>query len=254
MEKRRLFLDEYVRDLMRRRAEEPRTEDLENEYYARRGQGLTSPASELPKEELKLQQMNIMGQNMMRIAASVPERKKPLLLRRFFKHKRNQVVEVYSKHGGDALRTLGKVNAIGRDFVTLTTLSRRVWLPFASIESANAPFGLPDVPSSHQHLVIDEELRRKLITRFGETVAKRDVLIQQFFEESLLTHLQTRRGTRVEVLVRDGSRVKGRVEACENGVLELRSWRTGAAVRVEEIAMVRTMRWWQWLPIFQKRF
>ena len=68
----------------------------------------------------------------------------------------------------------------------LKTLFTRFGFPIA-IHSAKSPFGIPDVPGTHQHMIVDEELRRKLLTNFGDTVSGKEILKQQFFEELLET-------------------------------------------------------------------
>ena len=40
--------------------------------------------------------------------------------------------------------------------------------------SAKSPFGLPDLPGTHQHVAVDKELRRNLLTNFGETVSGKE--------------------------------------------------------------------------------
>lgn len=247
MEKKPIRLDQYVRQLWEKRRQEPITEDIINDLARQDGQGLTSPPGEEPTEELKIIQESIMRQNMLSIGNALPHRKKVMMLRQFFKHKRNQLVEVFSKNAEVAVRTTGKVSVIGRDFVGLTTLRERIWIPYHAIRSANVPFGLPDVPTTHQHIVFDEELRRNLLTRFGETVAKRDELMQRFFEESLQTHLHTWRGMRVEVIA-SGEKMSGKIRRTENGQLVIKQWQEEVAIPLAEITCLRTWRWLQLLP------
>ena len=61
------------------------------------------------------------------------------------------------------------------------------------------PFGFPSYSNTHQHFIYDNQLQQKLVLQFGETVAKREALIKQFFEESLQTNLNSWRGMWVEV-------------------------------------------------------
>lgn len=163
--------------------------------------GFTSPASSLPLYELKMLQEYIHGANLKNLGSSLPHYKNQMMLLKFFKHKKNQVVEVYSRNGEEVIHTFGKVNTIGRDFVMLKTLYRRIWIPYHAIHSAKTPIGTPDLPSSHQHVVYDEELKRKLLNNFGEYVAGKEVLKQQFFEESLVTNLKSWQGTILNIYV-----------------------------------------------------
>ena len=81
----------------------------------------------------------------------------------------------------------------------LTNLKKRIWIPYTAIESATIPFGFPSYSNTHQHFIYDNQLQQKLVLQFGETVAKREALIQQFFEESLQTNLNSWKGMWVEV-------------------------------------------------------
>ncbi|RLL43851.1 hypothetical protein D8M04_13155 [Oceanobacillus piezotolerans] len=159
----------------------------------------TSPASSLPLHELKMLQNYIHGANLQNLSATLPNNKKQLILINFFRAKRNQLVEVYSRNGEEVIHTRGKVNVIGRNFVMLKTLFTRTWIPYQAIHSAKTPFNTPDVPDTHQHVAIDEELRRKLLTNFGETVAGKETLRQKFYEESLETNLKTWKGTKLTI-------------------------------------------------------
>ncbi|HZG75538.1 MAG TPA: hypothetical protein VEZ72_06735, partial [Paenibacillus sp.] len=174
-------------------------------------EGLTSPASKLPSFELKMLQQHIHGANLQRLGESLPHRKKEITLVRFLKHRRNQPVEVFYRVGEASRGLIGKVNGIGRDFASLTTLRERVWIPYASIESAQTPFGLPEVSGTHQHVLLDDRLRARLLADFGRTVAGQEALRRQFFEESLWSNLKAWRGLRVEVSM-DEERCVGRIE------------------------------------------
>ena len=107
------------------------------------------------------------------------------MLKQFFKTKRNQQVVVSSVIKDVTVTTEGKVATIGRDFVMVTDLKKRIWIPYTAIESATIPFGHPTYSDSQQHFIYDNQLQQKLVLQFGETVAKREELIRQFFEESL---------------------------------------------------------------------
>lgn len=161
--------------------------------------GYTSPASSLPLHELKMLQQYIHGVNLQNLGTKLPHSKKQMMLIKFFKMKKNQLVEVYSRNGEEVIYTVGKVNTIGRNFVMLKTLFRRIWIPYAAIHSAKSPFGIPDVPNIHQHNVIDVELRKKLLVNFGEVVSSKEVLRQQFYEELLETNLKSWKRTNLTI-------------------------------------------------------
>ena len=172
----------------------------ENEYpELEKDGGYTSPASSLPLHELKMLQEYIHGVNLQNLGAKLPHYKQQMILLKFFKMKKNQLVEVYSRNGEEVIHTIGKVNTVGRNFVMLKTLFTRIWIPYAAIHSAKSPFGLPDVPSVHQHNVIDEELRNKLLVNFGEVVSGKEVLRQQFYEELLETNLKSWKRTNLTI-------------------------------------------------------
>lgn len=169
----------------------------------------TSPASSLPLYELKMLQEYIHGVNLQNLGNHLPHYKKQLMLVKFFKLKKNQVVEVFSRDGEEVIKTVGKVNIAGRNFVMIKTLFTRIWIPYHAIHSAKTPFGIPDLPSGHQHVIYDVELRRRILTNFGETVSGKEILKQQFFEESLNTHLALWIGTRVAIYA--GKTSKGKL-------------------------------------------
>jgi len=172
----------------------------ENEYpELRKEDRYTSPASSKPLHELKMLQEYIHSVNLQNLGTTLPHYKQQMILLKFFKSKKNQLVEIYSRHNDEVIHTVGKVSVVGRDFVLLRTLLTRIWIPFRAIHSAKTPFGLPDMPSTHQNVIIDEELRRKLLTNFAVTVAEKQTLRQQFFEELLLTNLKSWIGTKLTI-------------------------------------------------------
>lgn len=241
MTKEPKHLDQYLRELREKREREIISEDAANELSAQRGQGLTSPAAEVSTEELKLLKESIMVQNLSRMGQALPARRRAMMLRTFFKHKRNMTVEVFVRVGEHPLDTLGKVTAVGRDFVGLSTLRERLFIPYAAIESARVPFGTPDVSYTHQHLILDEKLRRQLLTSFGETVAKREELVRQFFEESLETHLQGWTGTRAEVIA-EGRSLAGTLRGAQGGVLTVKTRNGPVKIPLAKITLLRTLR------------
>lgn len=181
----------------------------------------TSPASSLPLYELKMLQEYIHGVNLQNLRNSLPKYKKHLMLLKFFKHKKNQVVEVFSKNNESIFHTVGKVKTVGRDFVMVQTLFTRNWIPYDSIQSAKTPFGIPDVPSTHQHVVYDEELRRKLLTDFGNTVSGKETLRQQFYEELLETNLKAWKKTKL--FIYKHTVFKGKLIKVQHGKLYFRN-------------------------------
>lgn len=183
--------------------------------------GYTSPASSLPLHELKMLQEYIHGVNLQNLGAILPNSKKQMILSKFFKMKKNQLVEVYSRNGEEVIHTIGKVSTVGRNFVMLKTLFTRIWIPYASIHSAKSPFGIPDVPNVHQHNVIDAELRRKLLINFGEVVSGKEVLRQQFYEELLETNLKSWKRTNLTIYA--DKIIKGQVNEVSLGKISLKN-------------------------------
>ncbi|MDT8861060.1 hypothetical protein N0O92_12525 [Alkalihalobacillus sp. MEB130] len=252
MKRSDMRLDEYTNLLWQQRKKETINESAENLVSLKNGKGLTSPSSELPTEELKMLQQYMHRSNLINMGKALPEGKKALVLRKFFKHKRNQQVEVFVNTDKEPIHFLGKVNTIGRDFVTLITLKDRIWIPFANIESAKVPYGLPEVSSTHQHFAYDEKLRTKLITRFSETVANKDVLIQQFFEESLQTNLQTWKNTRVQVTTNDRE-IIGKIIESKDGKILLKCGKDQRAISINDIILVKTVRLFNFLSLLGKQ-
>jgi hypothetical protein len=187
---------DYLKNLLEDRKNEVRNLDPIHEV----GNQITSPPSATPLEENKIIAEYLEQKNLQTLANAVPEFKKTLILKKFFKMKRNQEVIVYIEHQGTTKETSGKVNAIGRDFVILTNLKDRIWIPYKTILTANSPSGVPTYENAHQNFIYDNDLKRKLTTNFGETVAKRDVLIHQFFEESLRGNLERWKGVWVKAV------------------------------------------------------
>jgi hypothetical protein len=186
---------EYIKVLLEKRKHEIRQIDPIHEA----GNHITSPPGAAPLEENKFIANYIEQRNLHTVINAVPELKKPLLLKKFFKMKRNQEVIVYIASNGVTSEITGKVSAIGRDFVMLTNLKDRIWVPYLAIQAANIPAGVPTYENSHQNFIYDNDLKWKLMTNFGETVAKRDVLVQQFFEETLMTNLDKWQGLWVKI-------------------------------------------------------
>ncbi len=202
----------------------------------------TSPPSSLPLYELKLLQEYIHGVNLQNLGNHVPRDRKNMMLLKFFRSKRNQLIEVYSRTGEKIIRTLGKVKTVGRNFVMIETLFSRIWLPYQAIHSAKTPFGIPDVHNSHQQVVYDGELRRKLLTNFGQTVSMKETLRQQFFEELLETNLKLWIGTKLSIFTH--KHVQGRVKQVSHGKLHLPG---NEQIRIIDIQYIKQSRWFSFI-------
>lgn len=244
-EERRIRFNEYLEKLKEDRRNEKRKEDIINEFNLKKGEGITSPASLTSTEENRLLMEYMSRSNIFEITERNKERGKILRLMRFFRSKRNQQVEVYSKCGEESLYTEGKVSAIGRDFVMLTNLKDRIWIPYAAIESANIPYGMPNYSNTHQHFIYDNDLQYNLIYNFGETVSKRDVLKQQFYEESLETNLATWNNTWVEVFLVDGETVIGKLEKSSDKEVVLKKFRHEQTVSINKVKYIKTLRFFR---------
>jgi hypothetical protein len=174
------------------------------------------------------------------------------MLKRFFKMKRNQQVVIYTKSGVETIYTLGKVSAIGRDFVMVTNLNERIWLPYHSIESANLPIGIPNFSNSHQYFFYDNDLRRKLLQNFGETVSKKDALIQQFYEESLATNLQSWGKTWVKIRT-DKETVYGKIQNVTKQNLLISLLNEKIEIELKHISAIYTIRFFSLLSVLGKK-
>ncbi|WP_025783609.1 hypothetical protein [Sporosarcina sp. D27] len=209
----------------------------------------SSPTSVGSEEETRILTDYIGQKNMFKIAGFHEPLRKTLTLKKFLKSKRNQQVVINSFVENDqTFRTEGKVAAIGRDFVMLTDLQRRIWIPYVFIETANIPFGFPTYSNPHQHHIYDNQLQRKLMLKFGETVMKREALVQQFFEESLRTNMNSWEGTWVEIVTGQERFVGSIVKTTKNHLL-LKRFSTSISIRLETIQYVSTLRVF---PLFKK--
>ncbi|MGM9945220.1 MAG: hypothetical protein ACI33M_09780 [Lysinibacillus sp.] len=197
----------------------------------------TSPASSLPLHELKMLQEYIHNTNLQNLSTLRPNYRQQMILIKFFKSKKNQLVEVYSRNGEEVIHTVGKVSVVGKNFVILRTLFKRFWIPYTVIHSTKSPFGIPDVPGTHQHTVIDEELRRKLLTNFGVTVAGKEALKQQFFEELLETNLKSWKGTKLKIF--SDQVIVGKISDIHSGKVFLRENRSILINKINYIQQFR---------------
>ena len=180
-------------------------------------------------------------------------RKKTLILKRFFKMKRNQQVAVYTNGVGDIVPILGKVSAVGRDFVMLTNLKERIWLPYHAIASANLPIGIPNYSNSHQYFIYDNDLRRKLLFNFGETVSKRDALTQQFYEESLFTNLRSWKDTWVKVRTSNET-IFGKIMDSDDHTFVISLFNVTKHIAIKDITFVYSIRFFPLVSLLGKDF
>ncbi|MEV9640012.1 hypothetical protein ABZ756_04865 [Mammaliicoccus sciuri] len=210
--------------------------------YSNENPSFSSPTSSVSAEETRILNEHISQQNMFKLIHLYEPHRKTLTLKKFFKMKRNQQVVITTLIEETKTSTIeGKVATIGRDFVMVTNLRKRIWLPFTSIESATIPFGTPTYSNPHQHHIYDNQLREKLILRFGETVTKKDALIQQFFEESIRTNLHSWQGTWVEVKTADQASF-GKIVSTDKEVLTLQLANKMLLIPLIEIQYASTAR------------
>ncbi|OMP66686.1 hypothetical protein [Domibacillus epiphyticus] len=247
--KTRMRLDEYIPVLLEKR----RNEDKSQNEIFETSDGITSPTGAGPTEEIRIFNEYMEQANLLNITNAAPEKRKPLMLKRFFKMKRNQQVIIYSKNGNRTIQTLGKVSAIGRDFVMITNLKERIWIPYHAIESANIPTGVPNFSNTHQHFIYDNNLKQKLLSNFGETVSKRDTLIQLFYEEPLFTNLQSWKSLWLEVqTVKEN--VHGKVHGADPQKLRISFFNEKMEVKIENITSIHSIRFLSLIPLFSRRF
>ncbi|PIC56030.1 hypothetical protein CSV80_16430 [Sporosarcina sp. P12(2017)] len=206
-----------------------------------RNPAFSSPTSNGPEEQTRVLTDYIGQKNLFKIAGIHEPLRKSLTLKKFLKGKRNQQVVITSLDEiNGCLETEGKVAAIGRDFVMLTNLQKRIWIPYTYIETANIPFGFPSYSNAHQHHLYDNQLQQRLTLRFGETVNKREVLVQQFFEESFRTNFLSWKGIRVEVISHEET-ISGKIVNTTKNDLELMRFGTVRKIPLEKIRFVSTL-------------
>lgn len=223
--------------------------EMQTEEQSNSPPSFSSPTSAVSLEETRILTEYNGQKNLFNVVNRDETRRKPLLLKQFFKMKRNQQVIVSSIIEKDVnVTTEGKVATIGRNFVMLTNLQKRIWIPYTAIESANIPFGFPTYSNTHQHFIYDNQLQQKLVLQFGETVAKREALIKQFFEESLQTNLHSWKGMWVEVKTAEQA-FFGKITKTTKKELFLRLFKTEKVIPLNDIRYVSTMRL---LPLWKK--
>ncbi|WNF21040.1 hypothetical protein [Mesobacillus jeotgali] len=228
---------DYLKNLLEQRKHEAGNIDPIHEV----GDRITSPPGATSLEENKIISEYLEQKNLQTLANAVPQFKKSLILKKFFKMKRNQEVIVYMDHQAHIKEIFGKVSAIGRDFVTLTNLKERIWIPYKSVRSANSPSGVPTYEGEHQNFIYDNDLKRKLTTNFGETVAKREVLIQQFYEESLKGNLERYQGVWVKAVLPDET-VIGRIASVSDDCFLLQSYGSKREIAFSDLTYICSAR------------
>ncbi len=113
-----------------------------------------------------------------------PSRRKEIMLSNFFKSHKNQTVKIKIQCREEQKVILAKTDAVGRDFVILTSLLTKYWIPFRAIETAEQPYDQVNIPhQQHQQVVYDEELKQNILLKFGKTVSQKDYLKQQFLNK-----------------------------------------------------------------------
>lgn len=251
---KQVYFQDYVKDLLETRKREEVKEHIYNEYERSQGGGFSSPTTASPTEENRLLIEYMERANLFTISEWALERGKALKLRNFFTSKRFQQIEVLIKSGSTVVGLEGKVSAVGRDFVMLTNLQRRVWVPYSAIESATIPDGVPNYAHTHHHILFDNDLRRKLLTQFGATVARREMLKQQFFQEKLQTNLQSWRESFVNVHFDGNKKEAGKVVRSNSERLSLTLFGEMKKIEWEEIKYIETVRMYSLFTTFFSRF
>ncbi|MGM8212696.1 hypothetical protein ACLIBH_07865 [Virgibacillus sp. W0430] len=252
-EQEKIRFKAYVERLMHEREQEQIKNDVTNEFSAKRGEGLSSPVTVNTTEDNRLLMEYMQRSNLFLIDKHNAQYGKTLKLRRFFKLRRNQLVEIYSIWGEETVYTVGKVSTIGRDFVMLINLKERIWIPYLAVISANIPYGIPNYSNTHQNFMFDNNYRHKLLHRFGETVAKRDVLRQYFFEESLRTNLETWKDTWIELSLSSHATVIGKIRDCNDKKVTITYLGKKEIYELESIQKIKTIRFLTIITIILKK-
>ncbi|QUW23524.1 hypothetical protein JSQ81_08495 [Sporosarcina sp. Marseille-Q4063] len=217
-------------------------------------EAFSSPTSAVSSEETRVLTEYIHQKNLFRVTRKDETLRKPVMLKQFFKMKRHQQVVVSSVINENVtVTTEGKVSTIGRDFVMITDLRKRIWIPYPAIESATIPFGFPTYSDSQQHFIYDNHLQQKLVLQFGDTVAKREELVRQFFEESLQTNLHSWKGLWVEVRTSKKT-CYGKIKNTTKKELFLKLFNKEKAIKLSELQYVSTVRWFAiWRNLLVKK-
>jgi 2-succinyl-5-enolpyruvyl-6-hydroxy-3-cyclohexene-1-carboxylate synthase len=214
---------------------------MHDKYEENAAASFSSPTSAVSSEETRILTEYISQKNLFKITSQDETRRKSLTLKQFFKMKRNQQVVITSAIENDGSKiTEGKVATIGRDFVMVTDVQKRIWIPYKFIDSATIPFGFPTYSNTHQHFIYDNHLQQKLVLQFGETVVKKEALIRQFFEESLQTNLLSWRGMWVEVKTAEKI-VLGKLDKTTTKELFLQLFNTTKSIPLHDIHYISTI-------------
>lgn len=207
----------------------------EEQKFGIHDQNFSSPSSVYSSEEVRIYNEYRDHSNLMNIAKCVPDRKKVLFLKKFLKSKWNQEVTI-TLSSTQVIE--GKVGAVGRDFVMLWNSFRRIWIPYNSIRSSNIPIGYPTYTNSHLYILYDNRLRESLLSRFGETVAKRSELRNLFYEEALTTHLQSIIGVNIEI--RGEKQITGKLTECSKEGVKIRHRGYEYFIAFQDIKLIET--------------
>lgn len=251
---KQVYFDDYVKKLLQKRDEEEIKEDIYNEFHRIQGGGLSSPTTAMTMEETRLFNEYIERANLFTISEWSKQRGKALKLRSFFTSKRFQQVEILVKGSTTVEYLEGKVSAVGRDFVMLTNLQRRIWVPYEVIESANIPYGVPHYSHTHHHILFDNDLRRKLLTQFGATVARRETLKQQFFQEKLQTNLHTWKDSLVTVYFDDNKKEMGKISGSQANKLYVTFFGDMKEISLDQVIYIKTIRFYSLWTKFVSRW
>lgn len=202
----------------------------------------SSPASPLPSHELKILQEFIHHQNVQIIGEINPSRRKEIMLSNFFKSHRNQTVKIRIQCREQWKEILAKTDAVGRDFVILTTLLTKYWIPFRTIDTAEQPYDQVNIPhQQHQQVVYDEELKQKILLQFGKTVSQKDFLKQQFFEQTLVGHMRSFIKNKV-IVETQRSRTRGKLMDVNEHEIQLKDTESCSSIEWKDMLWIEKQR------------
>ena len=101
---------------------------------------------------------------------------------------------------------------------------------------------IPNYSNTHQHYLYDNNLRKRLVTNFGEVVARRDILKQQFYEEALHTNLESWKQIWVVVHLNEGLKSTGKILESIEGKLTLSYFNKLEVIELSRISYIETIR------------
>jgi len=131
----------------------------------------------------------------------------------YYKRKRKT-----SKEGKNFIE--GKVHLVGRNFVELTKIGKRILIPFSRICVILTKRRFKPAVHEPALLDIDPCFRRELTFNFGETVAQNPELIQLFFRIQLLKYLESFYGEKSTFFTENGQ-MQGILKGIENETILL---------------------------------